>query len=102
MTEISKVRRAFDVSTPAQEAALASLADGEESRRRRAAERRRAARSWSGSSATHGLDPVAGAVGNFVFVELGEDSRPFQERLLREGRDRAADRTASAHRRRSA
>ena len=33
----------------------------------------------------HGLDPVPGAVANFVFVELGEDSRPFQERLLREG-----------------
>ena len=32
-----------------------------------------------------GLDPVPGAVGNFVFVELGEDSRPFHERLLREG-----------------
>ena len=84
VTEISKVRRAFDVSSPAQEAALASLADGEELRRRRelnAAGRAELERVLRG----HGLDPVEGAVANFVFVELGEDSRPFQERLLAEG-----------------
>ncbi len=82
--EISKVRRAFDVSSPAQEAALASLADEQELWRRRElnaagrAELERVLRE-------HGLDPVEGAVANFVFVELGEDSRPFHERLLREG-----------------
>jgi histidinol-phosphate aminotransferase len=82
--EISKVRRAFDVSTPAQEAALASISDAEELRRRRElneagrAELERVLRA-------HGLDPVPGSVANFVFVELGEDSRPFHERLLREG-----------------
>ena len=84
VTELSKVRRAFDVSTPAQEAALASVDDHAELRRRRVfneegrGELDRVLRE-------HGLDPVAGAVANFVFVELGEDSRPFQERLLREG-----------------
>ncbi len=84
VTEISKVRRAFDVSTPAQEAALASLADVDELRRRRdlnatgRAELERVLRE-------HGLEPVEGAVANFVLVELGEDSRPFEERLLREG-----------------
>ncbi len=84
ITELSKVRRAFDVSTPAQEAALASLADTGELRRRRevnATGRAELERVLSG----HGLHPVPGAVANFVYVELGEDSRPFQERLLREG-----------------
>ena len=33
----------------------------------------------------NGLEPIRGSVANFVFVELGEDSRPFHERLLREG-----------------
>jgi len=83
-TELSKVRRAFDVSTPAQEAALASLADPAEVARRRelnAAGRTELERVLR----ARGLAPVPGAVANFVFVELGEDSRPFHERLLREG-----------------
>jgi len=84
VTELSKVRRAFDVSTPAQEAALASLSHPDELRRRR--ELNEAGRSeLERILAAHGLDPVPGAVANFVYVELGEDSRPFQERLLREG-----------------
>ncbi len=84
VSELSKVRRAFDVSTPAQEAALASLGDLAELARRRElnaagrAELERVLRS-------HGLDPVPGAVGNFVFVELGEDARRLQEALLRQG-----------------
>src|SRR5690348_4038678 len=82
--EISKVRRAFDVSTPAQEAAIASIGDEDELRRRR--ELNETGRSeLERVLRAHGLDPVAGAVANFVFVDLGEDSRPFQERLLREG-----------------
>ena len=84
VTEISKVRRAFDVSSPAQDAALASLTDTAELQRRRelnAAGRAELERVLCG----HGLDVVRGAVANFVYVELGEDSRPFQERLLREG-----------------
>jgi histidinol-phosphate aminotransferase len=84
VTELSKVRRAFDVSTPAQAAALASLGEPEELRRRRelnAAGRRELEHLLR----ANGLDPVPGAVANFVFVELGEDSRSFHERLLREG-----------------
>ena len=84
VTEISKVRRAFDVSTPAQEAALASLADAEELHRRR--ELNTAGRTeLERVLQANALDPVAGSVANFVFVDLGEDSRLFQERLLREG-----------------
>jgi histidinol-phosphate aminotransferase len=84
VTELSKVRRAFDVSTPAQEAALASLGDvGEVARRRGQNATGRA--ELEQMLRSHGLEPVAGAVGNFVFVELGEDSRRFHEALLREG-----------------
>ena len=84
VTEISKVRRAFDVSTPAQEAALASLGDPGELRRRRELNAS-ARKELEGVLRAAGLEPAPGAAANFVFVELGEDSRPFQERLLREG-----------------
>ena len=84
VVELSKVRRAFDVSTVAQEAALASLADAAELRRRR--ELNTAGRTeLERVLQANALDPVAGSVANFVFVDLGEDSRLFQERLLREG-----------------
>ena len=84
VTELSKVRRAFDVATPAQEAALASLGDQAElGRRRELNEQGRG--QLEQVLREHGLDPVPRAVANFLFVELGEDSRPFQERLLREG-----------------
>ena len=84
VTAIGKVRRAFDVSTSAQEAAVASLGDAAELERRRRlnvegrADLERVLREA-------GLEPVGPAVGNFLFVELGRDSRPFFERLLREG-----------------
>ena len=84
VTELSKVRRAFDVSTSAQVAALASLDDAAELRRRRDLNEQGRG-GLEQVLREHGLDPVPGAVANFVFVELGEDSRPFQERLLREG-----------------
>jgi histidinol-phosphate aminotransferase len=84
---IGKVRRAFDITTPAQVAALASLgapgADGELERRRRVnAEGRPAIEQ---ALREHGFDPVGPAVANFVFAEVGEDSRPLFEQLLREG-----------------
>jgi histidinol-phosphate aminotransferase len=81
---IGKTRRAFDLTTPAQAAALASLdSPGELARRRdenatRRPELERILRS-------HGLEPVGPAVGNFVYVDVGEDARPLFERLLREG-----------------
>ena len=84
VTGIAKVRRAFDITTPAQEAALASLDSPDELERRRRenadgrVELERILRE-------HGLDPVGPAVANFVFVEVGEDSRTFFEQLLREG-----------------
>src|SRR5262249_25212786 len=81
---IAKVRRAFDVSAPAQAAALASLDDEAElERRRRATAEGRA--QPEDPLPVAGSPPAAPAVGNFRFVEVGEDSRPFFERLLREG-----------------
>ncbi|MDQ2983257.1 MAG: histidinol-phosphate transaminase [Actinomycetota bacterium] len=81
---IGKVRRAFDITTPAQEAALASLGSEEElvRRRRENADQRptieRALRE-------HGFDVAMPAVANFVYAEVGGDSRPLFEQLLREG-----------------
>jgi histidinol-phosphate aminotransferase len=80
---ISKVRRAFDITTPAQEAALASLDSARElERRRRVNEEGRT--QLEGILRVHGLKPVGPAVANFLFVEIGDDSRPFFEQLLRE------------------
>ncbi|MGD0166839.1 MAG: aminotransferase class I/II-fold pyridoxal phosphate-dependent enzyme [Gaiellaceae bacterium] len=84
---IAKVRPAFDVNSAAQEAALASLigddAEAELARRRSyngvaVAELGRILRAFA-------LEPVGPAVANFLFVELGEDSRRFFEQLLQEG-----------------
>jgi histidinol-phosphate aminotransferase len=84
VTSIAKVRRAFDITTPAQEAALASLdSPGELERRRRVNAEGRA--QLEGILRDHGLEPVGPAVANFLFVEIGDDSRPFFEQLLREG-----------------
>jgi histidinol-phosphate aminotransferase len=84
VTGIVKVRRAFDITTPAQEAALASLDSAAELERRRQVN----ARGRTGLERIlreHGLDPAGPAVANFLFAEIGEDSRPFFEQLLREG-----------------
>ena len=87
VTAIGKVRRAFDITLPAQVAALASLAApgaaSELERRRRVnAEGRPAIEQ---ALREHGFDPVGPAVANFVFAEVGEDSRPLFEQLLQEG-----------------
>jgi histidinol-phosphate aminotransferase len=84
---IGKVRRAFDITAPAQVAALASLAapaaPAELERRRRVnAEGRPAIEQALGE---HGFDPVGPAVANFVFAEVGEDSRPLFEQLPTHG-----------------
>jgi histidinol-phosphate aminotransferase len=84
VTAIGKVRRAFDITTPAQEAALASLDSPDELARRRAVN----VQGRAGLEAIlreHGLEPVGPALGNFLFAEVGDDSRPFFERLLHEG-----------------
>jgi histidinol-phosphate aminotransferase len=83
ITAIGKVRRAFDVASPAQEAALVSLDDHAEVARRRTVNRE----SMSAlDEALHsgGLEPVPGA-GNFLFVETGGDARVLYEALLRRG-----------------
>ena len=73
------------MTTTAQVAALASLDDVGEIARRRDLN---AAGPRSSSAAIlerHGLEPAAGAVGNFLYVDLGEDAAPLFERLLRQG-----------------
>ena len=87
VTAIGKVRRAFDITAPAQVAALASLsapgADSELERRRRInAEARPVVED---ALRQHGFEPVGPAVANFVFAEVGEDSRLLFEQLLQEG-----------------
>jgi histidinol-phosphate aminotransferase len=84
VTALGKVRRAFDITTPAQEAALASLGDTSEIERRRrenAAARPEVERILQ----DHGLEPARPAVANFLYCDVGEDSRPLFEQLLREG-----------------
>jgi histidinol-phosphate aminotransferase len=87
VTAIGKVRRAFDITSPAQIAAIASLqapgAAAELERRRRFNAEGRPA--IVQALRDQGFDPVGPAVANFVFAEVGEDSRPLFEQLLREG-----------------
>jgi histidinol-phosphate aminotransferase len=81
---LGKTRRAFDLTTPAQEAALASLATpGELERRRRANADGRAELERILTEA--GYNVTGPAVGNFVFVDLGEDAQLWFEALLHEG-----------------
>jgi len=81
---IAKARRPFDLSSPAQAAALASLDDPDEVARRRASNTRcrvellRILRH-------HGFMPVEPAVANFVYVDVGSDATQLFERLLSEG-----------------
>ena len=83
VTAIGKVRRAFDVSSAAQEAALASLDDSAEIARRR--EANRVAMALLGAALTgHGLEPVGPAVANFVFMRVG-DAEALNAALLRQG-----------------
>lgn len=79
----SKVRRAFDVTAPAQAAALASLDDEEELSRRRALNAVGRAE-IEATLRAHGLDPVGPAVGNFLFADVSDGAAVF-DRLLREG-----------------
>jgi histidinol-phosphate aminotransferase len=81
---IGKVKNAFDINQTAQDAALSSLGNDEEiSRRRRLTAEGRA--QLVDACERLGLTVAGPAVANFVFVEVGEDSRPVFEALLREG-----------------
>ncbi len=85
VTAIAKVRRAFDLNSQAQAAAVASLDDTAEVERRRrinAQERTRVSEILE----RHGFACVGPGVANFVYAESGEeDARPLFEALLREG-----------------
>ncbi|MDQ3671692.1 MAG: histidinol-phosphate transaminase [Actinomycetota bacterium] len=83
ITAIAKVRRAFDVSSIGQEAALASLGDTEEISRRRLANREAMAMLDS-VLREHGLEPAGPAVANFVFAEVG-DAAALNDALLQQG-----------------
>jgi histidinol-phosphate aminotransferase len=84
VTELGKVRRAFDITSPAQAAALASLGDEDEIARRRAqtaSERARVVELLAGA----GFAVAGPAVANFVYAETGGDARLVFDALLREG-----------------
>jgi histidinol-phosphate aminotransferase len=83
VTAIGKVRRAFDVTSAGQEAALASLDDVAEIARRRAANRE-AMTLLEETLRRAGLEPAGPAVANFVFVEVG-DAVALNEALLHRG-----------------
>jgi histidinol-phosphate aminotransferase len=84
VTAIGKVRRAFDVNSAAQEAALASIEAPDELARRRR-ENAAGLAQLDQIMREHGLEPAGPAMGNFLFAEVGDDSRPLFEQLLQEG-----------------
>ena len=84
VTAIGKIRRAFDINTLAQVAALTSLEDTEELERRRRLNAE-GIEHLRGLLRERGLEPAGPAVANFLFAEVGEDSRPLFEQLLSEG-----------------
>jgi histidinol-phosphate aminotransferase len=81
---INKVKNAFDINQTAQDAALASIGNDEEIARRRSLTATGREQLTEACTAL-GLTVAAPAVANFVYVEVGEDSRPVFEALLREG-----------------
>ncbi|HET8606836.1 MAG TPA: histidinol-phosphate transaminase [Gaiellaceae bacterium] len=84
VTAIAKVRRAFDITTQAQAAALASIDDPDEIARRRELNAEGLV-ALEAILREAGLEPVPGAVGNFLYVEVGDDARPLFDALLQEG-----------------
>jgi histidinol-phosphate aminotransferase len=83
VSAIGKVRRAFDVASVGQQAALASLTDTEEVARRRALNRDTRAL-LEEALRRNGLDPVGPAVANFVYVRVG-DAEAVSDALLHRG-----------------
>jgi histidinol-phosphate aminotransferase len=84
VTAVNKVKRAFDVSTAAQEAALASLDQPAELERRRALNAE-ALNALAQILRSAGFRLARPAVANFVYAETESDSRPLFEALLHEG-----------------
>jgi histidinol-phosphate aminotransferase len=83
ITAIGKVRRAFDVTSVGQEAALASLGGTEELDRRRTANRQ-AMDLLADVLREHRLEAAGPAVANFVFVRL-DDALATNDALLHRG-----------------
>jgi histidinol-phosphate aminotransferase len=83
ITAIGKVRRAFDVTTAGQEAALASLDQDAELERRRIVNREAMAL-LRRALEDAGLAFAGPAVANFLFVRVG-DAEAFADALLRRG-----------------
>jgi histidinol-phosphate aminotransferase len=84
VTALGKTRRAFDLSTPAQEAALASLGatDELEERRRLNATGRAELEAVLRNA---GYKTAGPAVGNFLYADVEQDAYTFFEALLKEG-----------------
>jgi histidinol-phosphate aminotransferase len=82
-TTVAKVRRPFDLTTPAQVAALASIDGANELARRRAVNTTGLALLGEAVRA-NGLEAVP-SVGNFIYVDIGTDANVLFEQLLREG-----------------
>ena len=82
IASLAKVRRPFDLTTPAQAAAIASIGDEAELARRRAVNAEGLHR-LTELLREHGMEPVP-SVGNFVYVETGGDANELFERLLHE------------------
>jgi histidinol-phosphate aminotransferase len=81
---IGKVRNAFDLNQPAQDAALASLGnDGEVARRRQVTAESRAELLLACESL--GVEVAQPAVANFLFLDVGRDTRGLFDALLHEG-----------------
>jgi histidinol-phosphate aminotransferase len=80
---MTKVRRPFDITTPAQVAAVASIGDAAELARRREVNRTGLERLET-VLREHGLEPVP-SVGNFLYADTGGDANELFDRLLREG-----------------
>ena len=83
ITAIGKVRRAFDVTSAGQEAALASVGDDAEIARRRDANQVAIAE-LRRLLVTYGFEPAGPAAANFLFVRAG-DADGVNDALLRRG-----------------
>jgi histidinol-phosphate aminotransferase len=83
VTAIGKVRRAFDVTSAGQEAALASLDNATEVERRRASNRQ-AMSLLEHVLREHRLELAGPAVANFAFVRV-DDAPGMNDALLRRG-----------------
>jgi histidinol-phosphate aminotransferase len=85
VTAIGKVRRAFDLNSAAQAAAVASLYDRDEVARRARTNAEQRVKLVE-ILERHEFACVGPAVANFVYAESGgDDARPLFEALLREG-----------------